>query len=221
MRLNNPQVASDLKQGKPLRIDLGSGPTPRPGLYALDQLELDGIDIVADLNEPLDLLPDNCAEYVFSSHALEHVDKLLALLAEIHRITRPDGLIEIVVPHFSNPYYYSDPTHVRFFGLYTMYYFVDPDKQSAVRKVPALNAGARFDIESIRLSFYRFNLFDRIIVPILRYLVNRSERWQNFYELRLSWLFPAAEIRYKMRPCKLSPRTAQVAHAQATDTSSP
>jgi hypothetical protein len=31
-------------------------------------------------------------------------------------------LIEIIVPHFSNPHYYSDPTHVRFFGLYTMSY---------------------------------------------------------------------------------------------------
>jgi hypothetical protein len=60
-------------------------------------------------------------------------------------------------------------------------------------------------MESIRISFYRFNLLDRIIVPILSYFANRSARWQDFYELRLSWLFPAAEIRYKMRPYKPSP----------------
>ena len=208
MRLINPQIVLDLQQGKPLHIDLGSGPRPRPGFYALDQFELDGIDIVANLNEPLDMLPDNCADHVFSSHALEHVDKLLPLLAEIHRIARPGGLIEIVVPHFSNPYYYSDPTHVRFFGLYTMYYFMDEDKQPDTHKVPSFYSPARFEMESVRISFYRFNLFDRIVVPILRYLVNRNARWQHFYELRLSWLYPAAEIRYKMRPCKSLPGRA-------------
>jgi SAM-dependent methyltransferase len=202
MRLVNPQIARDLEQGKPLRIDLGSGPKPRAGFYGLDQLEMEGVDIVADLNEPLDLLPDNCAEHVFSSHALEHVDKLLPLLAEIHRITRHDGYVEIIAPHFSNPYYYSDPTHVRFFGLYTMSYFVDIDKQPGAHKVPALRSATRFKMDSVSLSFYRFNLIDRIFVPFLRYFVNRTARSQNFYELRLSWLFPAAEVRYKMRVCK-------------------
>jgi len=202
MRLVNPQIARDLEQGKPLRIDLGSGPKPRAGFYGLDQLEMEGVDIVADLNEPLDLLPDNCAEHVFSSHALEHVDKLLPLLGEIHRITRHNGYVEIIAPHFSNPYYYSDPTHVRFFGLYTMSYFVDIDKQPGAHKVPALRTAARFEMDAVSLSFYRFNLIDRIFVPFLRYFVNRTARSQNFYELRLSWLFPAAEVRYKMRVCK-------------------
>lgn len=202
MRLLNPQIARDLEQGKALRIDIGSGPRPRPGFYALDQLELDGIDIVADLNQPLDLLPDNCAEHIFSSHTLEHVEKLLPLLAEIHRIARPGGVIEIIVPHFSDPYAYSDPTHVRFFGLYTMSYFADTEKQPHHRKVPAFYSPTRFEIESVYLSFYRFNLLDRIFVPFFRYLVNVSAASQNFYERRLSWLFPAAEIRYRMRASK-------------------
>jgi SAM-dependent methyltransferase len=202
MKLLNPQVADDLRRGRPLRIDLGSGPRPKQGFYALDQLELDGIDIVADLNRPLDLLPDNCAEYVFSSHTLEHVRDLLPLLAEIHRIARPGAIIEFVVPHFSNPYYYSDPTHVRFFGLYTMNYFVEPDKQPSAWRVPAFYSPIRFDMESVRLSFYRTNLLDRLFVPFLRYFANRSSGCQNFYERRLCWLFPAAEIRYRMRACK-------------------
>jgi len=202
VRLRNPQIARDLDQGKPLRIDIGSGPRPRPGFYALDQLELDGIDIVADLNQPLDLLPDNCAEHIFSSHTLEHVEKLLPLLGEIHRIARPGALIEIIVPHFSNPYYYSDPTHVRFFGLYTMNYFVDTDKQPDAWKVPTFYSKTRFEMEEVKLSFYRFNLWDRLFVPFLRYFVNRSARSQNFYERRLSWLFPAAEIRFRMRASK-------------------
>jgi hypothetical protein len=126
----------------------------------------------------------------------------LPLLAEIHRITQHDGYVEIIAPHFSNPYYYSDPTHVRFFGLYTMSYFVDIDRQADAHKVPALRTGTRFKMDSVHLSFYRFNFIDRIFVPFLRYFVNRTARSQNVYELRLSWLFPAAEVRYKMRVCK-------------------
>jgi len=202
MKLLNPRVAADLEHGKPLRIDLGSGSRPRAGFYALDHLELEGVDIVADLNRPLELLPDNCAEHVFSSHALEHVHDLLLLLAEIHRITRPGGLIELVVPHFSNPYYYSDPTHVRFFGLYTMNYFVDTDKQPEAWRVPVFYSRTRFEIESVKLSFYRTSLFDRLFVPLLRYFVNRSARCQNFYERRLCWIVPAAEVRYRMRASK-------------------
>jgi ubiquinone/menaquinone biosynthesis C-methylase UbiE len=160
------------------------------------------VDIVADLNRPLSLLPDNCAEHVFSSHALEHVDDLFLLLAEIRRITRPGGLVEIIVPHFSNPYYYSDPTHRRFFGLYTLSYFVDMEKQPHRHKVPAFAGAARFVIESVTIAFYRFNLLDRLVVPFLRYFVNRSPAGQDFYELRLARRFPAAELRYRLRPQK-------------------
>ena len=202
MLLINQQLAGDIAAGRPLRIDLGSRPKPRQGCYSLDQFQLEGIDMVADLNQPLDLLPDNCAEYVFSSHALEHVERLLPLLAELHRITRPGGMIEILVPHFSNPLFYSDPTHVRFFGLYTMNYFVPRELQPKARQVETFYSDVRFEMESVKLYFYRSNLFDRIFVPFLRYFVNRSPSSQDFYERRLSWIFPAAEIRYKLRPLK-------------------
>jgi SAM-dependent methyltransferase len=202
VRLINPQIAKDLRNGTPIRIDLGSGAHPRPGCYSLDLHEAEGIDIVADLNQPLDLFPDDCAEYVFSSHALEHVERLVPLIREIHRITRPDGLIEIVVPHFSNPYAYSDPTHVRFFGLYSMNYFVDTEKQPSVWRVPPLREAPRFEIESVQIAFYRVGLLDRLLVPALRYLVNRTASAQNFYELRLSRFLPAAELRYRLRACK-------------------
>jgi SAM-dependent methyltransferase len=205
VRLVNPKILADIRERIPLRLDLGGGLHPRAGCYVLDLLEVDGIDIVADLNEPLDLLPDDCADYVFSSHTLEHVDRLLPLLGEIHRITRPGGLIEIVVPHFSNPYAYSDPTHVRFFGLYTMNYFVDTNKQPSVWRVPPSYTRTRFEMQSVHIAFYRLSLMDRIFVPLLRYLVNRSAASQNFFELRLSRLFPAAELHYKMRPCKTGP----------------
>ena len=126
MKILNSNLEEDLAAEKPIRLDLGCGKRPRSGFYSVDHLDMDGVDVVADLNKPLHLLPNDCSEYIFSRHTLEHIHELLPLMREIHRITKSDGTVEIIVPHFSNVYGYSDPTHVRFFSLYSMYYFVSP-----------------------------------------------------------------------------------------------
>lgn len=201
MQILNEEVLRDLQQGVPLKLELGSGGKAGAGFYALDHLPLEGVDIIADLNQPLELLPDSCAAQIYSRHTLEHIENLLLLLAEVHRITCPGGRIEFIVPHFSNPYFYSDPTHVRAFGLYTMNYFVDPQHQPR-RKVPAFYSSVRFTVQSIKIRFYRHSLLDHVVAPPLQWLVNRNFAWQNFYERRLASFFHAWEIVYVLTPVK-------------------
>jgi SAM-dependent methyltransferase len=202
MELLNTDVVDDIANGTPLQLELGSGGGAKEGFYAVDHLALPGVDIVADLNKPLSLLPDNSVSYIYTRHTLEHVEQFLPLMQEIWRVAKPDAQIEIIVPHFSNVLAYSDPTHVRFFGLYTMFYFVDKDDQPSKRKVPAFYSDTRFYVDSLRIQFYRLNLFDRLTVPILAALVNSSLFGQEFYERRLSGLLRAWQITYKMRPKK-------------------
>lgn len=201
MQILNPKLEGDLQRGA-IKLELGSGQNRREGFYALDHLELDGVDIVADLNQPLELLPNDCCEIVYSHHVLEHVNEILGLMREIHRITRPGGLVEIVVPHFSNVYGYSDPTHVRLFGLYSMYYFVAIKNQPPLRQVPEFYTNARFLMRSIKIEFYRSGVIDRVLFPFLNRFVNASFRNQDFYERRLAHLFHAWQIRYVMSPDK-------------------
>jgi hypothetical protein len=201
MKIVNEQVIRDIKNGVPIKIDLGTGGAGRNGFYSLDKLPLNGVDIVADLNEPLDQLADNSVGEVYSHHTLEHIDNFLGLMSEIHRITRRDGRIQIIVPHFSNPYGYSDPTHVRFFGLYTMYYFAPPQEQPK-RKVPAYYSQTRFHVESIQIQFYRNGLLDRLFASGFSRMINRSFGWQEFYERRLSAFFHARQIEFILRPIK-------------------
>lgn len=202
MKILNPQISEDLRCGVALRLDLGCGPKPKAGYYGVDQESLPRVDIQADLNQVFDQLPDNCAAAVYSAHVLEHVENLRQLLEEVHRITKGDGIIEFILPHFSNPYYYSDPTHVRFFGLYTMHYFVAPEKQPGVRHIPTHYTSALFEIESILYVFDRSTLWDRVFVKFFRFFVNRNAATQDFYERRLCWLYPATEICYRLRPQK-------------------
>lgn len=202
MEFINAQVQADIDSGVPLKLDLGSGGAGKSGYYSVDHIALEGVDIVADLNQSLSLLPDNSVSHVHSRHALEHIENFLPLMKELWRVAQKDAHIEIIVPHFSNSLAYSDPTHVRFFGLYTMFYFVAPEDQPSKRKVPAFYSDTRFYVDSLRIQFYRFNLLDRIFVPLLAAFVNGSFWGQECYEKRLSGLFRAWQITYKMRPKK-------------------
>jgi SAM-dependent methyltransferase len=201
MKILNEAVLSDLEAGNGLRLNLGSGMRPRLGFYNVDQLALPGVDILADLNEPLSALPDNSVNEIYCRHMLEHVSRFMELLSELHRIMRPDGRIEIIVPHFSNPYGYSDPTHVRFFGLYSFFYFCDPADQPR-RKVPSFYLPQRFQVERVECRLLKQSLADKLLRAVLQPLINLSTNWLDWYERRLCRWIPANDIRYVLRPKK-------------------
>ena len=201
MNILNRQILTDIANGVPLSLNLGSGGSRSVGVYGVDMLPLEGVDIQADLNEPLVLLPDNSVERVTSNHTLEHISNLMGLLGELHRLVRPEGQIRITVPHFSSPQGYSDPTHVRFFGLYTMLYFADEHRWH--RRVPNFYSSIRFDIESVKIQFDRDG-FDRFLGGLKERVVNLNVRTQACYERHFCWMCPAGEVTYIMRPKKIS-----------------
>jgi hypothetical protein len=201
MRIINPAVLHDLEAGRGLRLNLGCGNRRREGFYGVDQVELPHVDIVADLNEPLSLLPDDSVEEIYTRHTLEHVAALLPLMGELHRVVRPGGRIEIVVPHFSNPYGYSDPTHLRFFGLYSFYYFSDESDQPR-RKVPSFYIPQRFVVESVRVHPLKQSFLSRLFAPTVKRLINRSLPLLDWYERVLCRWVPADSIQFVLRPKK-------------------
>jgi SAM-dependent methyltransferase len=201
MKFLDPGVVRDLEAGVPLKIDLGSGGPGRHGSYGVDMRELPGVAIQADLNGLLTDLPDNSVGSLVTYHCLEHVAEFLQLMREIHRIVRPGGSIDIVVPHFSNPYGYSDPTHVRFFGLYSFYYFV-PAEHQPKRKVPSFYSDTRFDVKRIQINLQPRSLWTRLRHPRLGTRVANSFHAQDWWERRLCWQVPADEIRFLLSPVK-------------------
>jgi SAM-dependent methyltransferase len=201
MRIINPKVRQAIESGAGLRLNLGCGLRRCEGYFGIDQVALPTADILADLNEPLSLIPDNSVDAVYSRHALEHVENFLPLMAELHRVTRPGGRIEIIVPHFSNPYGYSDPTHVRQFGLYTFFYFADEEDQPR-RKVPAFYCPQRFEIESIHIQLLKRSRIGRPAAALSQWFINRSFGLLDWYERTLCWAFPAESICYVLHPKK-------------------
>jgi SAM-dependent methyltransferase len=128
------------------------GETPDAGRIGIDRVDLPQVDIVADLEAGLPFLPDHCIDEIHCRSVLEHIENFERLLAEMMRVLKDSGRACLFVPHFSNPYYYSDYTHKRPFGLYTFYYFADPEHQPR-RKVPAFYTDTRVEILSLKLKF--------------------------------------------------------------------
>jgi len=180
----------------PVMLDIGCGASKSRGSIGIDRSNYETVDIVGDAIEILRCFPDSSVDAIITRHFIEHVDDLDTLLAEFVRVTRLGATLEIVAPHFSNPYFYSDPTHRRYFGLYTFCYFAEADLFS--RKVPAYAllsgvqlTGVDLVFKSTRPFFVRHG-FKRIAGMIF----NSCRYMKELYEEFFCYAVPCYEIRY-------------------------
>jgi SAM-dependent methyltransferase len=191
---------------KPLILDLASaGPRAinkkRLGRVTTDILDIENIDIVCNLNEGLPFLPDNSVDEIYSAMALEHIENLIWLMSEIHRVLKPEGKKTVTVPHFSNPYYYSDPTHKNNFGLYSFHYFSKADPQYR-RSVPGFYFKDKFEVLKLRLIFSSPFWVTNILCRAIERIVNISPFFQEIYEGSFCYIFPCYAIYAEIKPIK-------------------
>ncbi|MBN2180326.1 MAG: class I SAM-dependent methyltransferase [Sedimentisphaerales bacterium] len=190
-----------LRDGEKISIELGCGRKKTPGRITIDKVDLPHVDIVADMEDGLLFLPDDSVDEIHCRSVLEHIENFENLMKEIVRVLKPDGRAYIFVPHFSNPYFYSDYTHKRFFGLYSFYYFVKPQYQLR-RKVPDYYTKTKIKILSQRLifrsSFKLLNPFKKLFGR----LINLHAILQQYYEENMCYLFPCHGIELVFTPDK-------------------
>jgi SAM-dependent methyltransferase len=198
-----PLIRIDIERivhsGRRIIVELGSGAKSVEERITVDKVNLPGVDIVADLENGLSFFPDRSIDEIHCRSVLEHIENVEGLMGEIARVLKDDGTAHIFVPHFSNPYYYSDYTHKRFFGLYSFYYFVSPERQLS-RKVPGFYTETRIEILSQRLVF-RSSF--RLLKPARRlmgWLINLHVYLQQYYEENLCYRFPCHGIEVVFRP---------------------
>lgn len=111
------------------KLHLGCGRTILDGWINLDLMPMEGVDIIADLNQckekPLPF-EDNSVDEFFASHVLEHIQQLLELMEELHRIAKPNAIMVCHVPYGSSDDAFEDPTHIQKFFLNSFSYFSQP-----------------------------------------------------------------------------------------------
>jgi hypothetical protein len=127
------------------------------------------------------------------------VGDVAALMEELARVVKVGGVVEFVAPHFSNPYYYSDPTHRQFFGLYTFCYLA----RSSIfaRRVPTYHRELSFEVERVDLRFKsaRVFVFRYAVKYLLGKLFNAGTYLKELYEENFCYMFPCYEVQYRLR----------------------
>lgn len=84
-------------------LDLGAGPQQFKELTssftttAVDKDSYPGIDVIADITQPLPF-SENSYNVVMLSHTLEHISEPYTLLRECYRVLKPGGLLILAVP---------------------------------------------------------------------------------------------------------------------------
>ncbi len=202
--IDKHNLLSDLACRQYVSLELGCGNRKKnPASIGVDLLDYECVDLVGDVYEVLKALPVEAVDEVYSSHFVEHVPDVPMLLTELARVLKKGGKLVIVVPHFSNPYFYSDITHKAFFGLYSMSYFSRDIYLS--RKVPTYQRELTFSVEDVRLGFkspppfYVRHAFKKTIGAI----VNLNAYTKELYEEMFCYLLPCYEIRYELRRVEL------------------
>lgn len=112
---------------KNLIIDLGCGLNKQLGAVGVDNVKLQGVDIVHDLKKFPYPFKKNSADKIYLYQVLEHFDpdRRLKVLREIHRILKPGGILDLRVPHVFSVGSFQDPTHRSFFTYFTIDYLTN------------------------------------------------------------------------------------------------
>jgi len=199
--LDQEYITSKIQYLRPLKLELGCGPSKSdPNSIGIDLLDYHGVDIVGDVLQVLRLMPEESVDSVYTSHFLEHLESPSEVIAELARVMKLDSSLTIIVPHFSNPYYYSDVTHKTPFGLYSLCYFaLQPSDWR--RRVPTYQRELHFCLDTVELRFLSATSFflRRALKRIISLIVNFNSYTKEIYEECFCYLLPCYEIRYVLR----------------------
>jgi SAM-dependent methyltransferase len=164
-------------------VDLGCGAVRRaPGAIRADISRDVHPDVLVNAAGGLPFRTGSLAR-VWCFDLVEHMPDIPALLREVHRVLEPGGSIVLTTPHFSCANSWTDPTHQQHLGWRSFDYFT---AEHDLRYYST----ARFRIRRRVLRFHGG--------PVDAVIRRVAERWPDFYEHRLAWMFPAWYLEFEL-----------------------
>lgn len=147
-------------------------------------------DVLWDLNVFPYPFDDNTFDLVVCEHVLEHLQNVIRVMEELHRISRPAGRIHIRVPYFSSLNFNTDPTHVHTFSSRSLDYLcLDTNL-------------ARYDYSTVRFRKLVGRMAMRPNTPFNRLLMRLINRFLPFYEEHLAYIIPGQELLFVLEVVK-------------------
>ena len=175
-------------------LDLGCGKRKYPRSIGIDVNKKSDADIIFNIEKGIPF-PASQFDLVYSSHSLEHLDpkKLVFVLEEIWRVSKPGGQIVIIAPHFSGMGGPTNPTHLRTgFTSQTFQYFKSEDEYQG-----------RVDFKTQKISLKKGTTRNQLIRLILILI----DTFANFHPLfcELTWIYWVGgfqEIKFELKAVK-------------------
>lgn len=176
---------------KEMNLDLGCYNHKKRGYIGVDLIDYSnlypqGEFVQHDLNTPLPF-KNNSIDKIWIENILEQLNDFFLIGNEIYRVLKPNGIVEILVQHFSSSSAFS-PSHHHFFKY--NFTFTHPTKY---------NFGAdRFEAMERRLIFNKG--FKHPLGGVWEWLFNKCPRfWEDSF---LRNRFPAWKLYVKLRAIK-------------------
>lgn len=178
-------------------LEIGVGQVKRvPHATTLDVNPASVADVIHDLNVFPYPFPDNIFNAVVAEHVLEHLDDVVAVITELHRITKPGGILYIELPYFSSSDFFTDPTHKHAFSTRSFDYFI-PDRDA--HRFGFRYSDATFKLRRVEMSRYH-------IPRPMRWFVNPFIRWANrktwLYESNFAFMIPMQLLNFELEVTK-------------------
>jgi SAM-dependent methyltransferase len=178
-------------------LDIGCGANKIAGAVGMDVNPRTAADVIHDLDDLPYPFADSYFDEVIGRHVIEHVRDPLAVMCELHRITRGGGRVRIVVPHWTNPDWATDLTHRNHLNSYSFRnltqeravfpFYTDVRFRQLAARVTLLKVWKIFGLEFFINLDHRF--------PSLRFM-------RKFWEQYLNAIARGKEIHFELEVIK-------------------
>jgi SAM-dependent methyltransferase len=170
-------------------LELGCGPFSKSCDVGVDRLAGPAVDVVHDLQVFPWPLETSAYHRIVCLNVLEHLHDLVRTMEEIHRVAAAGAVVVIRVPTASSPDLFTDPTHVRGFGIRTFDVFVEgrPTRRFGY-------SSARFVVQKAR--FERAGA--RFLGLVDRFVCWGANRFPDYYESRFEWCYPMTALYFEL-----------------------
>lgn len=132
-----------------MRLDLGGGTenTKAPGHINIDIADIEGVDVVWDLNKGLPKDPfgklmyePNSIEGIRCHQVVEHLNDIVPLMNDCYEVMKKGAILELSTPKAFTDAWAQDPTHKKMFVRRTFDYFCDDPTTKDAREEYGITA---------------------------------------------------------------------------------
>lgn len=161
---------------------LGCGLKKPEGSIGIDTNSATVADIIYDLNITPYPLKNNQFDVIICHDILEHLENIIDVMKEIHRVGKNGAYVDIITPHFSSILSWNDPTHRHHFSSKSFDYFTNAPERWRTQ----FYTKEKFESLKTEVSFTRapLSLMGKFI----------SKLSPRIYEHHFAWIFPAKGI---------------------------